>query len=118
VELGHCADHYRYGAGKGSMKVAGAVLTVPRLLASLQFSETQELEADAFAARLAASRRRDPRAGLRALRALGLREDRRTKRGYADVAVEAVGDYFSTHPGSWERLAALEREIAKLERAR
>lgn len=118
VELGHCADHYRLRSAKGSMKYAGAVLTVPRVLAALHFSETQELEADAFAARLLSSRRRDPRAGLRALRALGLRADRRTKRGYGAVAVEAVGDYFSTHPGSWERLAALEREIAKAERAR
>lgn len=119
VELGHCADAHRYREGKGPVgQAAGSVLAVSRMLAALQFSETQELEADAFAARLLESRRRDPRAGLRALRALGIPEDRRTKRPAGTVAVEALADYFSTHPGSWERLAALEREIAARERRR
>lgn len=119
VELGHCADHARYGKDRGPLSdAAGAVLSTGRVLAALQFSETQELEADAFAARLLASRRRDPRAGLRALRRLGIPEDRRTKRRAGTVAVEALADYFSTHPGSWERLAALEREIAAQERKR
>lgn len=119
VELGHCADQYRYENGKGPLgEVAGAVLSVPRIFAQLHFSETQELEADAFAVRLVASRKRDPRGGLRTLGALGLTGDRRTKRGADSVVVEGLADYFSTHPGSWERRAAMEREIAALERAR
>lgn len=119
VELGHCADRWRLRSGRGPLgAAAGAVLSVGRFLAELHFSPTQELEADAFAARLVASRRRDPRGGLRVLGALGLTGDTRTKRDPGAVAAEAVTDYFSTHPGSWERRAALEREIVRLEKAR
>ncbi|MDX6770900.1 MAG: M48 family metallopeptidase, partial [Elusimicrobiota bacterium] len=117
VELGHCADGWRLREGRGpGGAVAGAVLSVGRLLAELHFSEVQELEADAFGARLVASRGRDPAGGLRALGALGLTGDTATKRDPGAVAVETLADYFRTHPGSWERRAALERAIAGLRR--
>ncbi len=119
VELGHCADGWRLRAPRGPAgEVVGTVLSAGRLLAQLHFSEVQELEADAFAARLVASRRRDPAGGLRALGALGLAGDTGTKRDPGSVALEPLADYFRTHPGSWERRAALEREIAKLRTAR
>jgi len=113
VELGHCADAYRLGAGAHDpiTAVLGGVLSVGRLFAELHFSSTQELEADRFAVRLVRSVRGDPRAGLRVFDALGLTADRETKRDPGAVAAEGMTDYFRTHPGSWERRAALEREI-------
>lgn len=112
VQLGHTADGYRLGkdAKDPVTAVLGGVLSVGRIFAQLHFSETQELEADAFAAKLLKSLKKDPRAGLRAMDALGLRADSDTKRGAASVVVEGAADYFKTHPGSWERRAAIERE--------
>jgi len=114
IELGHCADAYRLrtGAKDPLRAVLGAAILLPRLLASLHFSPTQELEADAYAARLLRSRRRDPAAGMRVFDALGLTADTAVKRGPGEVVVEGLTDYFRTHPGSWERRAALEREAA------
>ncbi|OGR92134.1 MAG: hypothetical protein A2V88_13770 [Elusimicrobia bacterium RBG_16_66_12] len=115
VELGHCADAYRLrqGARDPVTAVLGGVASVARLFASIHFSSVQELEADAYAVRLMRARRRDPRAGLRVFDALGLRVDDRFKRGPREVAAEGLTDYFRTHPGSWERRAALEREAAQ-----
>jgi len=115
VELGHCADAYRLRPNGDNIfrDVVGGVLSVGRLVASLHFSSAQELEADAFAVRLLRSLHRDPRAGLRVFDALGLPADANTKRGPDQVAYEAATDYFRTHPGSWERRAALERDIAQ-----
>lgn len=115
IELGHCADAYRLRspASDPVRGLLGGVLSIGRLLAALHFSETQELEADAFAVRLLRSRGRPPGAGLRALDALGLAADRRSKRGAGEIAAEGLSDYLSTHPGSWERRAALEREAAR-----
>ncbi|MCR4295341.1 MAG: M48 family metallopeptidase, partial [Elusimicrobia bacterium] len=115
IELGHCADAYRLRAGaKDPLRaLLGGVILVPRLLASLHFSPSQELEADAYAARLLRSLERDPAAGLRTFDALGLKADAELRRGPGRVAVEGLSDYFRTHPGSWERRAALEREAAR-----
>jgi Zn-dependent protease with chaperone function len=77
----------------------------------VQFSSAQELEADAFAVRLMRSLRRDPRAGRRVFDALDIPKDANTKRGPDEVALEGLTDYFHTHPGGWERRAALERQI-------
>lgn len=112
IELGHCADAYRLRAGaKDPLRaVLGGVILVPRLLASLHFSPGQELESDAYAARLLRTLKRDPAAGLRVFDALGLKADAGTKRGAGEVAAEGLSDYFRTHPGSWERRGALERE--------
>lgn len=112
VELGHCADAYRLRAGaKDPLRaVLGGAILIPRLLASLHFSPSQELESDAYAARLMRSLKRDPAAGLRVFDALGLKADKDTKRGPGEVAGEGLSDYFRTHPGSWERRGALERE--------
>jgi len=111
VELLHCADGFRLRAGQPDplRAVVGGVLSVSRVLAALHFSEVQELEADAFAGRLLHALRRDPLAGLRAMDALGLPADRETKRRVDEVLAEGLSDYFRTHPGSWERRAALER---------
>ncbi len=115
IELGHCADAYRLRAGaKDPLRaLLGGVILIPRLLASLHFSPGQELEADAYAARLLRSLKRDPAAGLRTFDALGLKADAELRRGPGRVAAEGLSDYFRTHPGSWERRAALEREAAK-----
>lgn len=115
VELGHCADAYRLRAGdKDPVRaVLGGAILIPRLLASLHFSSSQELEADAYAARLLRSLRRDPSAGLRVFDALGLKAVTDTKRGPGEVVREGLSDYFRTHPGSWERRAALENETRR-----
>lgn len=115
IELGHCADAYRLRAGaKDPLRaLLGGVILVPRLLASLHFSPGQELEADAYAVRLLRSLKRDPAAGLRTFDALGLEAETEHRRGPGRVAAEGLSDYFRTHPGSWERRAALEREAAK-----
>lgn len=112
IELGHCADAYRLRADpKDPVRaVLRGVVFLPRLLASLHFSPSQELEADAYAVRLMRSRKRDPAAGLRVFDALGLKAEENVKRGPGEVAAEGLSDYFRTHPGSWERRAALERE--------
>ncbi len=102
IELGHTADAYRMRGAKDPLRaVTAAFVSVPRFLASLHFSPSQELEADAFAVRLMRSIGRDPAAGLRTLDALGLK---------AGDSRASPADYFSTHPGAWERRAALERE--------
>lgn len=113
LELGHCADAYRLRAGARDPITAavGGALSVARLFAELHFSSAQELEADRFAVRLTRSLGRDPRGGLRAFDALGLPADKDTKRDPGAVAAEGLSDYFRTHPGSWERRAAMEREI-------
>jgi predicted Zn-dependent protease len=113
VELGHCADAYRLRAGSDNpvAAAAGAVLSVGRIFAEMHFSSTQELEADQFSVHLMRSLHRDPRGALRAMDALGLTADKETKRDPGTVAVEGLADYFQTHPGAWERRAALEREI-------
>lgn len=115
IELGHCADAHRLRADPkdpGRAVLRGVVL-LPRLLASLHFSPSQELEADAYAVRLLRSLKRDPAAGLRAFDALGLTADKDRRRGPGGVVVEGLSDYFRTHPGSWERRSALEREAAR-----
>lgn len=116
VELGHCADGHRVAAWRRLAGPAADLAGLARALAALHFSETQELEADAFAVRLLASIRRDPAAALRAMDSLGLPEERSTHGGLAPgrAAVEALADYFKTHPGAWERRAALRAAIAKL----
>lgn len=119
VELGHCADGQRARAwfGQLGLEGIGVAAALVRMLAALQFSETQELEADAFAIRLLASIREDPSAGLRAMDALGLTEPQAQRRRHAsELALEALGDYFRTHPGSWERRERLRREIARATR--
>jgi len=113
VELGHTADAFRLRAGVDDplRTVLGGVLSVGRLFAALQFSSAQELEADKYSVRLMRSLHRDPRAGLRTFDALGLTADTATKRDAGEIAAEGMTDYFHTHPGSWERRAALERDI-------
>lgn len=116
IELGHCADAYRLSKGGDDpvRAVLGGVLSVGRLFAELHFSPTQELEADRYAAKLVRSVHGDARAGLRVFDALGLPAETDTKRGPGEVAVEGMTDYFRTHPGSWERRAALERALAEM----
>jgi beta-barrel assembly-enhancing protease len=113
VELGHCADAYRLrGSADDPVRaVLGGVLSVARVFAEIQFSSAQELEADAFAVRLMRSLHRDPAAGRRVFDALGIPKDANTKRDPGEIAVEGLTDYFHTHPGGWERRAALERQI-------
>ncbi|MDE2491916.1 MAG: M48 family metalloprotease [Elusimicrobia bacterium] len=112
VELGHCADAYRLTAASDpAREVLGGALSLGRLFVELHFSPTQELEADAFSVRLLRSLGRDPRAGLRVFDGLGLRAGGNVKRGPGEVAAEGLADYFRTHPGAWERRAALERDI-------
>ncbi len=113
VELGHCADAFRLRPGGGDplRDILGGALSLGRFFAAIHFSSTQELEADAYAVRLLRSLHRDPRAGLRVFDALGLKSDADTKRDPGVVAAEAVSGYFRTHPGSWERRAALERDV-------
>jgi len=114
VELGHCADAYRLRAGDRDPITAtlGGALSVGRIFASMHFSSTQELEADKFSVLLLRSIHADPQGALRAFDALGVRAETDTKRDPGTVAVEGLADYFQTHPGSWERRAAIEREIA------
>lgn len=105
VELGHTADAYRLREAKDPLRaVVGVFASVARVFAELHFSPTQELEADAYAARLLRSVNKDPAAGLRAMDALGLKAGDKTDR---------LSDYFSTHPGSFERRAAIEKEAAR-----
>lgn len=105
IELGHTADAWRLRGGKDPLRaLAGAFASVARVFAELHFSPSQELEADAFAVRLMRSIGKDPAAGLRTFDALGLK---------AGDAGGRLSDYFSTHPGSFERRAALEREAGR-----
>ncbi len=116
VELGHCADAFRLRPdGKNPLRdLAGGVLSIARVLPAMQFSSNQELEADAYAVRLMRSLGRDPKAALRAYDklAMGAGEDKSTKRDPGRLLGEAVGGFFRTHPGGWERRAALERDAA------
>jgi Zn-dependent protease with chaperone function len=115
VEVGHCADTARlrfYGRQLKLVPLAG-VAEFGRTLASLSFSESQELEADAFAVKLLSSLGRDPSAGLRAFDALGLTEQAAGVSGPLRVPEETLTDYFRTHPGAWERRTRLKLAVAR-----
>ena len=118
VELGHCADaqRTREWLRKAGLPGLGGAAGFLRMLSELEFSEVQELEADAFALRLIHGAGQDPSVALQAMDILGLSEDsdRETKRNPAKVAAEGVTDYFRTHPGSWERRSRLQGEIERL----
>lgn len=105
IELGHTADGYRLRDAKDPLRaVVGVFASVARVFAELHFSPSQELEADAYAGKLLRSLKKDPSSGLRAMDALGLKAGDRT---------DHLSDYFSTHPGSFERRAAIEKEAAR-----
>jgi predicted Zn-dependent protease len=122
IELGHCADAYRTREWfrKVGLSALGTAAAFFRTLAELQFSEVQELEADAFAVRLIHSAGQDPSVSLQAMDILGLTQDsdKETKRDPGKVAAEGLTDYFRTHPGSWERRSRLQSEIERLPQRR
>lgn len=73
------------------------------------YSQEQELEADAFAARLARSASVDPAGGLRVMEKL-----RRAGDGSGD---SFLGEYFSSHPSFEMRTSALRQQIRKMQRS-
>ncbi len=124
VDLYHCAQKFQYE--RLAAKIVGddlaQLVLLGRRLLELGFSEQQEVESDAGGMRLAAAAGYDPGAALdldqrmaerRAARSAP-RERTTTVSGEVGRAVvDALGEYFSTHPTGALRVHALLDEYRK-----
>ncbi len=117
AELGHVANKVRYREGlrRWGVPLGGAMQLVRNLLA-LSFSETEEMEADALAAKMLFEADLRPAAGLEVLEVLhqGRTQARPRTGDPVAVAADALGDYWATHPSGPERRAALERVLQNI----
>ncbi len=99
IRLRHAAERY---AAEAVLKAVAARAAFVAELLSKGYSREQEREADLEGLRLARQAGYDPRAAVRAMRAI-------------EQAGEAAGwrEYLSTHPPMRDRIATLEREAAR-----
>jgi predicted Zn-dependent protease len=114
AELGHVANKVRYREGLRRWGIPlGGPMQLVRNLMALSFSETEEMEADALAAKMISQADLRPAAALEVMDVLheGRTEARPRTGDPVGVAAEALGDWWATHPGGPERRAALERAI-------
>ncbi|MEK7656458.1 MAG: M48 family metallopeptidase [Elusimicrobiota bacterium] len=109
VELGHTASLVRYRSLPARWGVpGGGLLQLLRSLAALSFSETQELDADAYALRLMEAGGFRRAAAFESLARLSTLERRTAaRRGPFSLLAEGLLDYGRTHPGMRERLQRL-----------
>lgn len=109
AELGHTAGLVRYRSLPARWGVPGGeLLQLMRSLAALSFSETQELDADAYALGLMEAGGFRRAAAFESLARLSKSERRRTAhRGPFSLLAEGLADYGHTHPGMRERLQRL-----------
>ena len=126
VDLKHCVDRYRYQL---SLKRAGAgdigqMFDIGRSLATIAYSQFQEVEADAQGTRISIDARYDPDAAARVFTRMGevmdgsVRHGAKTPAGEAaSSAVTMVSDYFRSHPGSEDRARRLS-ELVRNESSR
>ena len=124
VDLKHCVDRYRYElslkrAGAGDL---GKVVDMSRRLATVAYSQFQEVEADAQGMRICIDARYDPEAAPRLFTRMsatmegGVRPREKTPVG--EVARSTAGmlsGYFRSHPPSADRTKRLE-ELLRSER--
>ena len=120
VDLKHCVDRYRYQlslkrAGVGDI---GQIVDMARSLATISYSQFQEVEADTQGARILIDARYDPDAAARVFTRMGevLEGKRRpgAKTPAGEVAastVNMVSDYFRSHPGSEDRARRLSERV-------
>lgn len=123
VDLRHCIEllQYELALSKAAGKTIGRLATFGHFLLTLGFSEQQELEADTTGMLIAAEAEYDPRAALDSFVRLAgqfpgpaKQNQTRTITGELGTAiVDALGQYFETHPRSKERLDQLKRSYAR-----
>jgi predicted Zn-dependent protease len=116
VDLKHCLDHYRYqlalqNAGAGEL---GQVVDLSRRLATVSYTQFQEVEADAEGWKLAVSASYDPDAAANLFERMGkVFEGKVTahQRNPAGELIKAsasvLTDYFRSHPRSADRAQRL-----------
>ncbi len=121
VDMKHCIDHYRYEV---AMKRVGAAevgqgIDQSRRLASIAYSQFQEVEADAQGMRMSIDATYDPEAAARLFQRMSQAFEgkskvyRKTPAGEAVAATAAmVSDFFRSHPRSEDR----SRRLAELSR--
>jgi beta-barrel assembly-enhancing protease len=126
VDLKHCVDKYRYelslkrtGAGE-----LGHMVDMSRRLATIAYSQFQEVEADAHGVRLSIDSRYDPEAALRLFARMSAAQGGGAKPGAKTPAGELarstsrmLSDYFRSHPRSDDRTKRLE-ELLRNEHAK
>ncbi|MCX6625210.1 MAG: M48 family metallopeptidase, partial [Acidobacteria bacterium] len=112
VDLRHCIERYQYILKARKLRVGelGEAVQAARMLAAMEYSKYQEMDADAAGARLAQAAGYDPRAALRVFQRLigqggeGPEVFAQTAPGELNrAAARALGDYFRSHPTSAER---------------
>ncbi len=124
VDLKHCVDRYRYelslkSAGAGDL---GHIVDISRRLATVAYSQFQEVEADAQSTRLCISARYDPEAAPRLFARMsanmegGVKPRAKTPAGeVAGSTARVLSDYFRSHPRSEDRTKRLD-ELLRGER--
>ena len=124
VDLKHCVDRYRYelslkSAGAGDL---GQIVDMSRRLATVVYSQFQEVEADTQAMRICIDTRYDPEAAPRLFARMGATMEGGGKPREKTPAGEVAGstarllsDYFRSHPRSENRSKRLE-ELLRRER--
>lgn len=119
VELQHCADHIRYRVLFKKMKVpvGGELMTFLRNIASLSYSETQEIEADNFALRLMKDKGYRLEGAVECAEAIIKGKEKKGPHAKpGEILDEVLGDYIRTHPGRHERINRLKEAIRKLQK--
>lgn len=122
VDLKHCVDRYRYQlslkrAGAGEL---GEVVDMARRLATISYSQFQEVEADAQGSRMLVDARYDPQAASRLFTRMGevmegkSRPAAKTPMGeVARASAGMLSDYFRSHPRSEDRASRLSEQERK-----
>ena len=126
VDLRHCIERYQYQfrlKKAGFPDELGWLTEFAHHLATMGFSQDQELEADAQGERFAIEAGYDPDAAARLFSRMATKFQERTRprantpAGEVTQAMgEAFGAYFRTHPPSEERARALERMAVQYRR--
>ncbi len=122
VDLRHCIERYQVAlkARKLHLGDLGEVVQAARMLAAVEYSKYQEMDADAEGVRLAQAAGYDPRAAVRLFQRMA-RQAGEPASGVAgtpsgevtSAMARALSEYFRSHPSSLERSEKLNNIIER-----